>query len=270
MSDKEPKFTGDEPSVNWLIHVLTENVGHNEWVEMTPKELEAHLSELPSSMRKNPYTMKVVTTPIPEGPNMVFDCSKQYVIACNNTDIRECIIGMAQRLEHFRSGYWRIKREQKEVIWNTPDVWPDQWHSATRRRRVIVDSGLLHYIGGTHFGYHDYDTDKWYVYANGNAIEHKVEYWRHPPIGPAKAPKYEDVEADVLTLRSAFEQEAPNTTHFAYMLLRDLTRGKSLDHEDVRGHMEDLRKAFNKTTPGSFPVSLLGEDDGTCQANTQG
>ncbi len=224
---------------------------------MTQQEIDAKLAELPASMRKNVYTKKVVTTPIPEGSNLVFDCSKQYVIACNEPSIRESLIGMAERLEWFRTQYWLLAREVDP--WKPASESPEHPGSSVRHKRVMVDSGVLHYIGGINLGYHDYETDTWYVILSGKAVAHKVEYWRHPPCGPSSTPKWELVKDEIERLRSALKTEPHNVVHSAYILLRELSRGKSADHKDVRYAMEDLRKGMNERQPGSFPDSLLGD-----------
>lgn len=198
----EPKFRGDEPGVNWLAHVLIKNVGKNEWVPRTPEEQEAHRQKmeewgLPETEQDYPY--KVVTHPIPEGAVMRFECSQGYVIACDNPDIREYLVGIAERMEWFRSEYYRLARDVSP--WRLASEHPDAPYSSIRHRILQVDSSALRYIGSFFVGYHDYEQDAWFVLINGKPIKHQIERWRPLPRAPGETAAYDSVQAEVERLK---------------------------------------------------------------------
>lgn len=194
---KQPNFRGDEPGVNWLIHVLTENVGKNEWVPKTPEEQAVYDKEFPHDKG---YPYKVLTHPIPEGTVMRFECSKPYVIACDNLDIREYLIGIAERLKWFKDEYYRLN--QDAAPWYPASEHPDGLHSSHRCRSVQVDSGPLRYLGSFFVGYHDNRVNRWYVFIAGKPVEHEVEQWRALPRAPGEAAEYESVKTEVSRLRT--------------------------------------------------------------------
>lgn len=193
----EPKFRGDEPGVNWLVSVLADNVGRNEWIPKTAEEQEIYDKEHPYDKG---YPYKVVTHPIPEGIDMHFDCSRSYVIACNNLDIREYLIGIAERLEWFRTEYYRLAQDADP--WKSASEWPDGPYSSCGPRMVQVDSSALRYIGNFFLGRHDYRSDTWYVLIDGKTIEHAVEQWKHLPQAPGEAAEYKSVKTEVERLRN--------------------------------------------------------------------
>ena len=184
-----------DASVHWLVNTLKNDIGWVEWIPKTPEELAAFKESLPESMRATAYPLKVVEHPIPEGDIIKLNSSKDYLIACNCQEIRETLIGLAQRYDFYRQGYYQNKSDQS---WRFADDVPDGPGSSIRNRTVIVTSDILTYVGGVHIGYHNGSKNKWYVYVKGKAIEHPVRMWKHIPHAPDFGPPtYEEVKEQV-------------------------------------------------------------------------
>lgn len=192
----ESNFIGDEPGVNWLVHVLVNNVGKNEWVPKSPEEQAEYDKKFPFDKS---YPYKVITHPIPEGEILKFECSKPYAIACSDLKIREYLIGIAQRLEWYRNEYYRLSRDVEP--WVPASEWPDTPISACRKRVVQVDSSALRFLGMFFLGYHDYSDDSWYVILNNKPVKHKVEQWRRLPYAPCEGSPYESVKEEIERLK---------------------------------------------------------------------
>ena len=191
-----PNFRGDEPGVNWLIHVLTKNVGKNEWVPKNQEEQAEYDKQFPTDVG---YPYKVITHPIPPGTVLKFECSKPYIIACDNLDIREYLIGIAERLEWFRNEFYRLSTDASP--WNSAEEFPDGEHSSIRCRKVQVDSSALRYIGQFFLGYHEWKTKTWFVIINGKPIKHQIERWRVLSHPPGETANYKTVENEVARLK---------------------------------------------------------------------
>jgi hypothetical protein len=186
----------NDPAVNWLAHVLTENVGRVEWIRMTAEEQAEYDSRVPVNAG---YPFKVVRHPIPDGLDLVINDSKEYIIGCNNAEIRDMLVGLAERYEHYLREFHRLSVDSKP--WRPASEAPDGPASSIRRRLVQVDSGPLRYVSPFSYGFHDRELNKWFVVLGEQLVEHAVEQWRHLPIAPNECPKYEQVKDEVERLR---------------------------------------------------------------------
>jgi len=207
----------DIPGINWLVHVLAENVGRNEWVKMTPDELEAYKLTLPEDMRKGAYTMKVITHPIPNIPGVIkLECSKEYVAAFNTDRAKQLFIQLAQRYQEMEREYWRAMGEMGAEKWqecredNTPcsianhGIGHEGLCSAGHHSCIVTSPALAYVHGISHACYScngggsDHKRRTYYIKLNGKYVEVKPTHWRPIPPGPAgNHVKYEDVKDEV-------------------------------------------------------------------------
>lgn len=177
-AEEIPAFRGTVPGVHWLSHVLAENVGWVTWVPKTPEDRAAYVKTLPESMQSTAYPLKAVKHPIPEGENIVLKDSKEHLIACNNLDIREMLIGMAQRFIHYQREYHRLYQE----TWRAATDPPLFGTGVSGVRRVMVASKELYKLDSFHLGY--FEKGVWYAIIGGVPEEHPVEQWRYIPMAP--------------------------------------------------------------------------------------
>jgi hypothetical protein len=81
----------DLPGINWLAHVLSENVGRTEWVKMNPEE-QSEFTKFTGS----DYQFKVVKQPIPDSPNVIELDDGKYIAAFNTERAKNLYIQLAQ------------------------------------------------------------------------------------------------------------------------------------------------------------------------------
>lgn len=93
----DPAEMSEIAGVNWLAHVLADNVGRNEWVDKTPDELEA------SKAQGIDYPMKVIEHPIPEGKTIKLE--DKTTIKCDSLRTRNLVIGLGKL----------IRKQEKEI-----------------------------------------------------------------------------------------------------------------------------------------------------------
>lgn len=201
----------DLPGINWLAHVLADNVGKNEWVPRNEEEQEKHRKQmkewgLPKKEQEYPY--KVITHPLPEGVDLKFSCDRDYLISLNCITLRPLLIGLAKLYEYHSREHHRLLAEARP--WYPTTEWPSYPHSAHRKIRVQVDSPALHYISSFNTGYHDYTDDTWRVYFGDTAVLHKVERWRPLPDScPDISRPYDEVKEECERLRELGRRPKP-------------------------------------------------------------
>lgn len=244
----EPKFKSNEPAVNWLCSVLIDNVGWNEWVPKTKEEKKQFKKDnpgLPASAYEYPY--KVISHPIPEGTTIVLKDSNKYVIECNNEDIRDMLIGMAERYEHFQKEYYRIKQDEKP--WHPASEAPDSMNSSCRCRLVHVDSSALRYVNSFHTGYHDYRNNKWYVFIRGKAVEHAVEQWRRLPHPPGDTDEYQTVKTEAERLRLFMEKNQITNPSFSAII-----ENRPVEFDSIDAKIDALEEWWREYNDGKSMV----------------
>lgn len=170
----------DLPALNWLVHVLAENVGRVEWIDKTPEEL---------AKSKSDYPYDVIQHPIPPGKDIVVNGSRTLTIRCDSEDTRDLLIRLAVE-------YINLEKQRNHAI---QELGSSTWHKIEtlrpyspaspfheRGRRFIVYSPVLPYIthitGGVTTGFRD--KNQWYIIINGKQIKHRVTHFRHLPPWP--------------------------------------------------------------------------------------
>jgi hypothetical protein len=178
--------TDNLPAINWLVHVLSENIGLVTWPDILSGE-------------SNP---KPICYPIPPGKTIVLRDSREYRIDCDSEETRNLIIELAKRHKEIERENYRLSSEKRYDQWISATEVPDPPHSSHRRRIVFVTSPILHYIvaNGVCFGYED---NGWNIVIEGKVIPHSVTHWRHLPPAPQSAPSYEDIKDQVEALKKA-------------------------------------------------------------------
>lgn len=186
----------DWPALNWLVHVLAEDVGSVKWVRMTKEEQAKHDKECPHNAG---YPYKVVEYPILKGKKIILKSDGKYVIKCDSEQTRNLLIQMAIQYKNFESEtyYWRHENGASE--WHKIEELPPHSKGSAFRessRRFLVWSPTLSYVGGSVFGFRD--GNKWYLDINGKEIEHQVTHYRIIPPSPnLPTANYEDVKEEV-------------------------------------------------------------------------
>lgn len=198
---KNPDETGIPIySLNWFIHVLIKNVGQVKWIRMTPAEQEKHDKEKPYNAG---YPYKVITLPIPEGKDIVLKDDGKIKIHCDSERTRNFIIEMARSYDQLEKLYHYSIHDRKSDPWLEADkLGPIPMFSSFRGPRTfLVFSPTLCYVnGGINFGM-EYE-GKWYIFLNGQKVEHKVTHYKHLPPRPLmELPEYETVKEEAERLR---------------------------------------------------------------------
>lgn len=196
--------TGVHPAtLNWFIHALINDVGHNEWIRMTKEEQEIYDKDHPHNKG---YPFKVVTYPIPRGKSIILKDSTTHTITCDSEETRNLLIEMVRSYDDIEKKYYHLLHENASKEWhNASELLPISSASSASSIRgpriFFVSSPELCYVnGGTALGMEH--EGKWYVFLNGKKIEHKVTHYRLLPPHPLfKVPPYEEVKAEVERLR---------------------------------------------------------------------
>lgn len=204
---RKPEETGvDAPALNWFIHVLIENVGYNKWVKMTRAEQEKYDRDCPYNAG---YPYKVVTSPIPEGKDIVLKDSGTYTIRCDSEHTRNLIIEMARSYDELERKYHYSLRENSSETWHAAsELKSIPFYSSFRGPRTfLVTSPELCFVGGIALGMEN--EGKWYVLHGEQKVEHKVTHYRHLPPHPfLHIPDYEEIKTEVERLRTLFKNES--------------------------------------------------------------
>lgn len=187
------------PALNWLIHVLAEDVGQVEWVRMTEKEQETYDKEHPHNAG---YPFKVVRHPIPKGKTIVLKEDGKTVIDCDSESTRDLIIHLAIEYINIESDRRRLQQEKRYDTWHKIEDLPPHSpvSSAPDHYTCLVYSPILPYVnGGVTMGFRA--KGKWYIVINGKEIEHPVTHYRSLPPNPVPTVDYKTVETEVNKLR---------------------------------------------------------------------
>jgi hypothetical protein len=100
------------PGINWLVHVLTNNVGHNEWVQMNPQEQAEFTAKTGSD-----YNNKVISHPIPVVEKIIDLNQGKYVAAFSDDYTKQLYLQLAHRYKEMEAEYYRIAHELKAEHW---------------------------------------------------------------------------------------------------------------------------------------------------------
>jgi hypothetical protein len=92
-----------QPAVDWLAHVLADNVGKVEWVDKTPEEMEA------SKKQGIDYPYKVIRHPIPPGNTIALE--DKVRIVCDSQRTRDMVIGLATAYKQEQEKNHRLRTE---------------------------------------------------------------------------------------------------------------------------------------------------------------
>lgn len=95
------------PGVNYLISVLSKNIGSTKWVDKTPEELAA------SKAQGIDYPFKTVHSPILEGSVIVIDGKS---IDCGTVDMRNYVIGMAKECVTLQEKVDKLRTERANSV----------------------------------------------------------------------------------------------------------------------------------------------------------
>jgi hypothetical protein len=190
----EEDYGAPLPALSWFVHSLVDNVGKVEWVKMTSEEQEEFTKRTGST-----YPYKVVTHPIREGRNIFLESGVE--IKCDSEKTKNLIISMARKLDALDKENQYLHAEGRASQWkNISELSPHQpFYSWPDYYPAIVDSPLLHYLGGVTLGFRT--KEKWYIFCRGKTIEHPVTHYRELPPHAEPTVPYECIKEEVEQLR---------------------------------------------------------------------
>jgi hypothetical protein len=187
------------PAFNWFVSSLVNDVADVEWIKMTDDELKTAMGQYGDSV----YPYNVVTHPIEKGKNIILENGK-VTIKCNSQEVRDYIIKLAMEYDALDRKNRYLERETRASVWKPVSELPP--HSMVSSRpdwyHFIVDSPILHYIGGVMFGVRK--KGKWYIIVKGKEIEHPVTHYRDIPPHAEETVPYESIKDEVQQLRHLF------------------------------------------------------------------
>jgi hypothetical protein len=184
----------DLPAINWLVHVLTENIGWSEWIPKSPEERTGEPGE---------YPYKVVNHPIPAGKAIVLEHGK-YRIDCDSERTRAMIVELARRYREMEREKFRLRREVAAKTWHPVEEIPHGYGPASSwgPGLFLVTSPAIRYaLGDVCLGLYDGHPRRWYALYQGKKYLHAITHWRELPPAPEATPAYEEVRAEVEQFR---------------------------------------------------------------------
>ncbi len=147
------------PALNWLIHVLSKDIGKNRWVDNP-------------DAKPGEYPYKVETDPIPPGKALIFSDSREYTIVCDSEETRDMLIDLAtSHIDIEKKMYYYKKLNEG---WKPASDPPVNEASAYYHWSGLVTTPTL--MGHAGHGEYNAVTKKWKVEGLEDIT---VTHWMH-------------------------------------------------------------------------------------------